>query len=278
VPLAGRRVVVVGGGGGAERQVFALLGAGADDVVVVAPEPTPILRDLAARGAVRAVRREFAESDLAGAWLVFPCVPAEVAAAVSAAADRRRIWCLERSNSSPLRTLVLGGARSGKSALAEGRLAGVPEVDYAAPGPVPDEDDDPEWAARVRAHRARRPAGWRTCETLDLEPLLTADTGVPLLVDCLSTWLAGTMDACGVWAERPGADGALAARADGLVAAWRAATRPVVAVSNEVGSGVVPATASGRRYRDELGRLNTRVAAGSDQVLLVTAGLARRLK
>jgi adenosylcobinamide kinase/adenosylcobinamide-phosphate guanylyltransferase len=185
---------------------------------------------------------------------------------------------VERSNGNPLRTLVLGGARSGKSALAEGRLAGIPEVDYAAPGPVPDEGDDPEWAARVRAHRARRPAGWRTWETLELEPLLTAGTAVPLLVDCLSTWLAGTMDACGVWVERAGADDALAARADGLVVAWRAATRPVMAVSNEVGSGVVPATVSGRRYRDELGRLNARIAAESDQVLLVTAGLAQRLK
>jgi adenosylcobinamide kinase/adenosylcobinamide-phosphate guanylyltransferase len=271
-------VVVVGGGGGAERQVFALLGAGADEVMVVAPDLTPALRDLAARGVVRAVRREFGESDLDDAWLVFPYVPPDVADAVTAAAGGRRIWCLERSNDNPLRTLVLGGARSGKSALAEGRLAEVPEVDYAAPGPVLDEGDDPEWAARVRAHRARRPAGWRTWETLDLEPLLTADTAVPLLVDCLSTWLAGTMDTRGVWAERPGADHALAASVDGLVAAWRAATRPVFAVSNEVGSGVVPATVSGRRYRDELGRLNSRVAAASDQVLLVTAGLAQRLK
>ncbi|MFL6078070.1 MAG: bifunctional adenosylcobinamide kinase/adenosylcobinamide-phosphate guanylyltransferase [Mycobacteriales bacterium] len=278
LPLAGRRVVVVGGGDVAQRQVFALLAAGADDVLVVAPVLTPVLQDLAVQGLVRAVRRRFVKSDLDGAWLVVPCVPPDVVAAVTAAADRRRIWWLERSNSCPLRTLVLGGARSGKSALAEERLAGAGQVDYAAPGPAPDAGDNPEWAARVRAHQARRPAGWRTWETLDLEPLLTAGTAVPLLVDCLSTWLAGVMDACGVWAERPGADDALAARTGDLVAAWRAATRPVVAVSNEVGSGVVPATASGRRYRDELGRLNARVAAECERVLLVTAGLAQRLK
>ena len=284
---AGRRVVVVGGGPAARQRVFGLLAAGADDVVVVAPEVQPVLADLAGRGLVSVLRRAFEESDLDGAWLVFRCAPPAVGKRVAAAAEGRRIWCvageealvLERSNRPVAgRVLVLGGARSGKSAVAEGWLADRGEVEYAAPGPVPDGDRDPEWAARVRAHQARRPAQWRTRETLDLEPLLAAGTAVPLLVDCLSTWLAGVMDACGVWVDRPGADGALAGRLDGMVTAWSAATRPVVAVSNEVGSGVVPATHSGRRYRDELGRLNARVAAGADQVHLVTAGLVQRLK
>jgi adenosylcobinamide kinase/adenosylcobinamide-phosphate guanylyltransferase len=97
-------------------------------------------------------------------------------------------------------------------------------------------------------------------------------------VDCLSTWLAGVMDECGLWAGCPGADKELAGRVDGMLHAWRSTRRVVVAVSNEVGSGVVPATASGVRFRDELGRLNALVAAESEQVWLCTAGIARRLR
>jgi adenosylcobinamide kinase/adenosylcobinamide-phosphate guanylyltransferase len=97
-------------------------------------------------------------------------------------------------------------------------------------------------------------------------------------VDCLSTWLAGVMDECGLWTGAAGADKELAARLDGLLDAWRSTRRVVVAVSNEVGSGVVPATASGVRFRDELGRLNARVAADCEQVWVCTAGIARRLR
>ena len=86
------------------------------------------------------------------------------------------------------------------------------------------------------------------------------------------------MDDYRVWAGVPGADGELAARLDALAQAWRATRRHVVAVSNEVGSGVVPGTVSGRRYRDELGRLNARIAADSDEVWLCTAGIAQRLR
>jgi uroporphyrin-III C-methyltransferase / precorrin-2 dehydrogenase / sirohydrochlorin ferrochelatase len=176
------------------------------------------------------------------------------------------------------RVLVLGGARSGKSATAEGMLAGGGPVDYIATGPPPGADDA-EWAARVRGHQRRRPASWRTVETLSLDQLLASpDTATPVLIDCLSTWLARVMDDCGTWAGRPDADRALAARVDRLVEAWRASRRHVVAVSNEVGSGVVPATASGRRFRDELGRLNARIAAECDEVWLCTAGIARRLR
>ncbi len=99
-----------------------------------------------------------------------------------------------------------------------------------------------------------------------------------MLVDCLSTWLAGVMDECGIWAGRPEADRALARRVDTLVDAWRITRRHVVAVSSEVGSGVVPGTVSGRRFRDELGSLNARIAAESDEVWLCTAGIARRLR
>jgi adenosylcobinamide kinase/adenosylcobinamide-phosphate guanylyltransferase len=170
---------------------------------------------------------------------------------------------------------VLGGARSGKSHYAETLLAGTDDVDYVACGAAPGDDD--EWAERIALHRARRPASWRTVETLDLPDVL-GRRGPPVLVDCLTTWLAGTMDDCGVWAGRPGADERLAAAVDAVVAAWSGAHRRVVGVSNEVGSGIVPATPSGRRFRDELGVLNARLAAASDRVVLVTAGLPRRLR
>jgi adenosylcobinamide kinase/adenosylcobinamide-phosphate guanylyltransferase len=140
-----------------------------------------------------------------------------------------------------------------------------------------DEDADPAWAERVRSHRERRPGHWTTRETLDLEDVL-GGSGAPVLVDCLSTWLAGVMDECGLWAGAAGADKELAARVEGLLHGWRATTRVVVAVSNEVGSGVVPATASGVRYRDELGRLNALIAAECEQAWLCTAGIARRLR
>jgi adenosylcobinamide kinase/adenosylcobinamide-phosphate guanylyltransferase len=176
------------------------------------------------------------------------------------------------------RVLVLGGARSGKSVTAERMLAQRDQVDYVACG-LPADDSDPSWAERVRLHVERRPARWTTLETLDLEGVLGgADRAVPVLVDCLSTWLAGVMDECGLWAGKASADKELATRVDGLMHAWRSTSRVVVAVSNEVGSGVVPATAAGIRFRDELGRLNARVAADCEQAWLCTAGIARRLR
>jgi adenosylcobinamide kinase / adenosylcobinamide-phosphate guanylyltransferase len=162
---------------------------------------------------------------------------------------------------------------------AEGMLAGHGQVDYVACGMSVD-GADPSWAERVRLHQERRPAHWTTLETLDLESVLAdADRApVPLLVDCLSTWLAGVMDECGLWTGATGADKELAARVDGLLDAWGTTRRLVVAVSNEVGLGVVPATASGVRYRDELGRLNARIAARTEQAWMCTAGIARRLR
>ena len=174
------------------------------------------------------------------------------------------------------RVLVLGGARSGKSVTAERMLAGPERVEYVACG-MPADDSDASWAERVRLHRERRPAHWTTLETLDLVGVL-GGAGALVLIDCLSTWLAGVMDQCGLWTGEAGADKELDARVDGLLDAWRSTRRVVVAVSNEVGSGVVPATASGVRFRDELGRLNARVAADCEQVWLCTAGIARRLR
>mgnify|MGYP001179303672 CR=1 FL=1 len=172
----------------------------------------------------------------------------------------------------PRRTLVLGGARSGKSAEAERRLAAFPGVLYVATGGR--RDGDAEWEERIALHRARRPASWRTAETCDLEPLLAED-GPPLLIDCLALWMTAVLDECGAWDEaawRHGGRDLARKRVASLVAAWRSTRRTVVAVSNEVGSGVVPATASGRRFRDELGRLNAAIAQESEEVLLVVAG------
>lgn len=183
----------------------------------------------------------------------------------------------------PFRVLLLGGARSGKSATAERLLAARERVEYVATGPLPDAAD-PEWADRVRLHRQRRPAHWTTLETLELAGVLAgpgltpARLAVPVLVDCLSTWLAGVMEQAGLWAGAPGAGKELAERTEALLAAWRSTRRQVVAVSNEVGAGVVPATASGVRFRDELGVLNARVAAECEQVWLCTAGIARRIR
>ncbi|MER6465162.1 bifunctional adenosylcobinamide kinase/adenosylcobinamide-phosphate guanylyltransferase [Streptomyces sp. NPDC001288] len=178
----------------------------------------------------------------------------------------------------PRRTLVLGGARSGKSVEAERRLESFPDVLYVATGGT--RGGDTEWAARVAVHRDRRPGSWRTTETCDLVPLLAQD-GPPLLVDCLSLWLTDAMDAVGAWDDTEWASGgekALRERVRELTEAVRSTLRTVVAVSNEVGSGIVPATASGRRYRDELGRLNAAFAAECEQVVLVVAGQALVLR
>lgn len=174
----------------------------------------------------------------------------------------------------PRRTLVLGGARSGKSVEAERRLEAFPDVLYVATGGT--RGGDGEWATRVAAHRERRPGSWRTAETCDLVPLLARD-GAPLLIDCLSLWLTDAMDSVGAWDDAVWAGGgerALRERVRELTEAVRSTRRVVVAVSNEVGSGIVPATASGRRYRDELGRLNAAIAGECEQVVLVVAGQA----
>jgi adenosylcobinamide kinase/adenosylcobinamide-phosphate guanylyltransferase len=161
-----------------------------------------------------------------------------------------------------VRVLVTGAVRSGKSAPAEGRLADRPAVTYVAAGPVPG-PDDAEWAARVAAHRARRPTHWITTESTDLPSVLGGNE--PFLVDCLGTWLTAQLDELG-WDEQ-----ALPARTDALVDAVAGCTDLVI-VTNEVGAGVVPEHRSGRIFRDQLGTLNQRVAAVCDQVHLVVAG------
>lgn len=166
------------------------------------------------------------------------------------------------------RTLVLGGARSGKSIAAERLLADVPEVVYVATGG--DDSGDAEWADRVAKHQARRPASWGLAETIDLVPLLDAP-GPPLLIDCLTLWLSRTMDVVGVWSELSRAE-LVEQRIAELAAAWSTTPRRVVAVSNDVGSGIVPADPGTRLFRDLMGRLNTTISLASDQVLWTVAG------
>jgi adenosylcobinamide kinase/adenosylcobinamide-phosphate guanylyltransferase len=157
-------------------------------------------------------------------------------------------------------------------------LEAFPDVLYVATGGS--RNGDTEWASRVSTHRERRPGSWRTAETCDLVPLLAED-GSPLLIDCLSLWLTDAMDSVGAWDDTEWGDGGerkLRERVRELTAAVRSTRRTLVAVSNEVGSGIVPATASGRRYRDELGRLNAAIAGECEHVLLVVAGQALALR
>jgi adenosylcobinamide kinase/adenosylcobinamide-phosphate guanylyltransferase len=166
------------------------------------------------------------------------------------------------------RTLVLGGARSGKSTEAERLLADHPDTLYVATGG--DGSADPEWAERIALHRSRRPVSWGLAETIDLVPLLET-AGPPLLIDCFTLWLSRTMDACEVWTD-PSRAAEVEKRIEQLADAWSRTPRLVVAVSNEVGSGVVPADAGTRLYRDLMGRVNATLARRSETVMWCVAG------
>ncbi len=184
----------------------------------------------------------------------------------------------------PRRVLVLGGARSGKSRHAELRLAAEPHVTYLAAGPYPPGQmppDDPDWSLRVAAHQSRRPQWWETVESLDAAAALRSESNA-ILLDGAGTWLAGVMQESGAWADRPQgspvpAQARVAARVDELVAAWRDTQARVVAVSDEVGSSIHPETSAGRLFRDQLGWLNQRLAAESDEAVLMVAGRALTL-
>jgi adenosylcobinamide kinase / adenosylcobinamide-phosphate guanylyltransferase len=161
-------------------------------------------------------------------------------------------------------TLVLGGSRSGKSAFAESLLADAPAVEYLATATA--DPDDAAWTARIVAHQARRPPHWQTVESRDVTAVLRR-AGAPVLVDSITLWLSATLD-----------DPDLERRIDELCRAWQTTARRVVAVSDEVGSGVVPVSEGGRLFRDALGLLNQRLAAAADEVHLIVAGLPLRLR
>ena len=171
-------------------------------------------------------------------------------------------------HSFPPLTLVLGGARSGKSAYAESLVAGPGAVYVATAEAIDDEMRD-----RIDRHRARRAAEWTTVEApLELARTLEAHartaSGSGVLVDCLTVWLGNLMHA------RMDIDREVAALLESL-----AVPRvPVVLVANEVGLGVVPENAMARAFRDHAGRLNQALAARADRVVLVTAGIPLVLK
>jgi adenosylcobinamide kinase/adenosylcobinamide-phosphate guanylyltransferase len=175
-----------------------------------------------------------------------------------------------------MKVLVTGGVRSGKSRHAEWLLRDRAAVTYVAPGPTTSEDPDPDWATRLAAHRARRPATWTTVESRDL-PTALASAPDAVLVDCLGTWLTGVLDEQGLW-EAP-VEVVTDAVRDLLDATAAVLTDrdDVVLVTNEVGLGVVPAHRSGRLFRDLLGTVNADLAAVCDEVHLVVAGRVLRL-
>ncbi|MGC8513403.1 MAG: bifunctional adenosylcobinamide kinase/adenosylcobinamide-phosphate guanylyltransferase [Acidimicrobiales bacterium] len=152
--------------------------------------------------------------------------------------------------------LLLGGARSGKSLLAENAASRFPKpIVYVAPAVVEDED----FARRVRVHRERRPADWDTAEPgAGLVGCVLSAPKATLLIDSLGSWVAATAD--------------FAVDAAGLCDALRRHDGDVVIVSEEVGLGVHPSSEVGGRFRDALGTLNSQVAAVADKVYLVVAG------
>lgn len=175
-------------------------------------------------------------------------------------------------------TLVTGGVRCGKSRFAEGLLHRAAEggrAVYVATGP---QRDDADWARRVRLHQERRPATWSTLETTDLASALHS-AEAPMLVDCLGTWLTAQLDDLAAWdADEADWTEALQRRIDDVLAAWSVCSHEVVAVTNEVGWGVVSQYRSGRLFADWLGRLNQQVAQASDRVVLVVAGQPLAIK
>ncbi|MGX9792247.1 bifunctional adenosylcobinamide kinase/adenosylcobinamide-phosphate guanylyltransferase [Mycobacterium sp. MMS18-G62] len=174
-----------------------------------------------------------------------------------------------------MRTLVLGGIRSGKSKWAETVISESTrderEVRYIATGAAPGGDAD--WAARIQAHRSRRPSHWTTVETTDVPKQLRTNATVATLVDDVGGWLTAVMDRRHAWT-----DGSVADDVDDLLDAVSAFSAPLALVTPEVGLTVVPPTASGRRFADELGCLNQRLAALCDRVVLVIAGQPMTVK
>ncbi len=167
----------------------------------------------------------------------------------------------------PPLTLVLGGARSGKSRHAEALVEALPPPwRYIATAEIHDD----EMRARIAEHRARRSSNWITVDApLALpEAIATAPAGEPVLVDCLTLWLTNL-----ILADRD-----VAAATQALIAACAARTAAIALVSSEVGLGIVPENALARRFRDEAGRLHQRLAGEAGRVIFMVAGLPMQVK
>jgi adenosylcobinamide kinase/adenosylcobinamide-phosphate guanylyltransferase len=167
--------------------------------------------------------------------------------------------------------LILGGARSGKSALAQ-RLASAPgeEVLFVATAEAGDE----EMAARIASHRADRPAHWRTVEAPRrvASALEDAPPARVVVLDCVTLWVTNLLlDKDGSWEAAQG-------ELEALLAWYRAQPVELIVVSNEVGLGIVPSDETSRAFRDWLGRFNQRLAAEADAVYLMVAGLPIEVK
>jgi adenosylcobinamide kinase/adenosylcobinamide-phosphate guanylyltransferase len=168
-------------------------------------------------------------------------------------------------------TLVLGGVRSGKSRFALEIAFGAPSVTFIATA----RSSDDEMRRKIERHQSERPSHWRTRE----EPLQLAeaisseqDASETTVVDCLTLFAANLMEAYGDNRS------AMNAAIDALCSVLSTINRRIVLVSNEVGSGIVPAYAAGRQFRDLLGEINQRVAAVADNVVLMVAGLPLPIK
>jgi adenosylcobinamide kinase/adenosylcobinamide-phosphate guanylyltransferase len=163
---------------------------------------------------------------------------------------------------------VIGGARSGKSRYAQRRAETLgTRLAYVATGQALDS----EMADRIARHRADRGPGWHTIEApVDLAPAISLASGRydAILVDCLTLWLSNLM----------GADIAIDRAVEELASATATCAVPLTVIANEVGLGIVPDNALARRFRDEAGRLNQRIAEIADEVMFVAAGLPCRLK
>lgn len=170
-------------------------------------------------------------------------------------------------------TLITGGARSGKSTFAQSLCENAASVLYVATAT----ESDAEMRARIQRHRGDRPAHWRTVEEATAVPevILNSEPSQLVLVDCITLWLTNLLQ---LWRNQT--DTAVEQHAfeaaDFFIAA--SVERQVIAVTNEVGSGIVPVTPLGRLFRDMQGFINQRLARAADSVYLIAAGIPLRLK
>lgn len=180
-------------------------------------------------------------------------------------------------------TLVIGGARSGKSTFAEELASEYEFIHYIATSHS--YPDDAEWAHRIAQHKLRRPKSWRVTESMDLVEIVTSATADScLLIDCLTLWCTRLIDRIDGWNRLtlPGEisylSEALLLDYESLVAALHKANAKIILVTNEIGQGIVPDNTGARFFRDQLGILNLKVAKSAKNVFQVTAGIPTRLR